>query len=112
MQSNTEEDLLDYNELEEYKEKGSGQHTSHSPVQTPPGLKSDEDSDEVDSDLGKGQDTNMNVEEGQEVEMDSTSTQQALVERRQKEFDILTSKLEENGWSLGSKYLKIPFNQT
>jgi hypothetical protein len=108
MQSNTEEDLLDYNELEKYKEKNLDQHTSHSPVQTPPGLKSDEDSDEVGSDLGKGQDTNMDVEEGQEIEMDSTSTQQALVERKQKEFDILTSKLEENGWRLRCKVFEDP----
>ncbi len=73
MQSNKEDDLLDYNALEEYN-KSSGQHakdkisgqrktpspapdyTSHSPKQTPLSLKSDEDSDEVDSDLGKGQD--------------------------------------------------------
>ncbi len=108
MQSNTEEDLLDYNELEEYKEKSSDPHTSHSPVQTPPGLKSDEDSDEVDSDLGKGQDINMDIEEGQEIEMESTSTQQALVEHKQKEFDILTSKLEENGWRLRLKVFEDP----
>jgi hypothetical protein len=65
MQNNTNDELIDYNDLEEEKENGSGQHTSRSPVQTPPSLKSDEDSDEVDSDLEKGQDT----------EMDSTSTQ-------------------------------------
>ncbi len=80
MQSTTGDDLIDYNELEEQKEKGSGQPTSHSPLQTPPSRKSDEDSDEVDSDLEKGQDTNMDIEEGQKIEMDSTFTQQALVE--------------------------------
>ncbi len=112
MQSNTEEDLLDYNDLEEYKDKGSGQHTSHSPLQTPPDLKSDEDNDEVDSDLEKGQDTNMDMEEGQEVEMDSTSTQQALVERKQKEFDILASKLEENGWRIRLKVFEDPLQSS
>ncbi len=74
MQSNTEDDLLDYNDLEEFKDKGSVQHTSHSSMQTPPSLKSDEDSDEVESDLGKGQDINMDIEEGQEIEMDSIHT--------------------------------------
>ena len=92
MQTNEEVDISDYDALlEEFKHEGSGQQASHSPVQTPPSLKSDEDSDEVDSDLEKGQDTTMDIEEGQEIEMDSTFTQQALVERKQKEFDILTS---------------------
>ena len=135
MQSNEEDDILDYNELiAEYnenpgqhaKDKNSGQHakvknsgqrkppstvpdcTSHSPVQTPLSLKSDGDSDEVDSDLEKGQDINMDIEEGQEIEMDSTSTQQALVERKQKEFGILTEKLEENGWRLRYKVFQDP----
>ena len=116
MQSNKEDDLLDYNDLEEFKDMSSGQHAndkdsgpretpspapdfnSHSPTQTPPGLKSDEDSDEVDSDLDKGQD----------VEMDSTSTEQALVERKQKEFDTLTEKLQENGWRLRYKIFQDP----
>ncbi len=98
MQNNTDDELIDYNELEEENVNGSGQHTSRSSVPTPPSLKSDEDSDEVDSDLEKGQDTNM----------DSTSTQQALVERRQKEFDILTSKLEENEWKLRLKVFEDP----
>ncbi len=97
MQTKEEEDLLDYNELDEYKDMGSCQHTSHSPTQTPSSLKSDEDSDEVDSDLEKGQDINIDIEEGQEVEMNNTSAQQALVERKQKEFETLTEKLQENG---------------
>ena len=108
MQSNKEDDLLDYNDLEEFKDKGSVQNNSHSPTQTPPSLKSDEDSDEVDSDLEKGQDVNMDIEEGQEIEMDSTSTQQALVEHKQKEFDILSSKLEESGWRLRLKVFEDP----
>jgi hypothetical protein len=75
MQNKSEEELLD--DLEEENENDSGQHTSHSPVQTPPSLKSDEsggeDGDEVSNNI---------IEEGQEIEMDSSSTQQALVERR------------------------------
>ncbi len=98
MQDNADDELIDYNDLEEEKVNGLGQHPSRSPVQTRPSLKSDEDSDEVDSDLEKGQDTNM----------DSTSTQQALVEHRQKEFDILTSKLVENGWKLRLKVYEDP----
>ena len=95
MQRIADDDLIDYNELEEEQVKSAGQHAkvktpSHSPTQTPPSLKSDEDSDEVDSDLDKGQDTTMDIEEGQETEMDSTFTQQALVERKQKEFETLT----------------------
>ena len=106
MQRNSVDDLVDYNELDIEQDNGSGPSktpspapdcTSHSPTQTPLSLRSNEDSDEVDSDLEKGQDTNMDIEEGQEIEMDSTSTQQALVERKQREFDTLTSKLEENG---------------
>ncbi len=108
MQNSANDELVDYNELEEENVNGSGQHTSRSPVQTPLSLKSDEDSDEVDSDIGNGQDTNMNIEEGQEIEMNSTSTQQALVELKQKEFDILTSKLEENGWRLRLKVFEDP----
>ncbi len=125
MQKYNVDDLIDYNEVEE-DNKSSGQYAkgessgqrktpspapdcaSHSPKQTPPSLRSDEDSDEVDSDLGKGQDTNMDIEEGQEIEMDSTSTQQAFVERKQKEFDTLTAKLEENGWRLRYKVFQDP----
>ena len=112
MQSSNEADISDYERLLEEFNENSVQQTSHSPVQTPPGLKSDEDSDEVDSDLETGQDIKMDIEEGQEIEMDSTSTQQALVERKQKEFDILTAKLEENGWRLRYKVFQIPFNPT
>ena len=101
MQSNEEDDIRDYNELlAEYSNiltSSAPDCNSHSPTQTPPSLKSDEDSDEVDSDLGKGQDTKMDLEEGQEIEMDSTSTQQALIERKQTEFNTLTEKLQENG---------------
>ncbi len=75
MQRIPDADLMDYNELEEEQIMSSGQHAndkgsglretpspapvcnSHSPKQTPPSLKSDEDSDEVDSDLDQGQDT-------------------------------------------------------
>ena len=74
MQSIKEDDLLDYNELEQEQIMSLGQHANHkssgpretpspapdfssySPKQTPPSLKSDEDSDEVDSDLDNGQD--------------------------------------------------------
>ena len=67
MQRISNVDLIDYNELEEEQIKSLGQHAndnssgpretlspapdfnSHSPKQTPPSLKSDEDSDEVDS---------------------------------------------------------------
>ena len=116
MQSIKEDDLLDYNELEQEQIMSLGQHAndnssgpretpspapdfnSHSPKQTPPSLKSDEDSDEVDSDLDNGQD----------VEMDSTSTEQALVERKRKEFDTLTEKLQENGWRLRYKVFQDP----
>ncbi len=45
----------------------------------------------------------MDIEEGQEIEMDSTSTEQALVERKRKEFEALTEKLQENGWRLRYK---------
>ena len=130
MQSNEEDDIRDYTELLEEYSENPGQHakvktpspapdcTSHSPTQTPPSLKSDEDSDEVDSDLEKGQDTTMDMEEGQEIEMDSTSTQQALIERKQTEFNTLTERLEENGWRLRYKVfqdsvqtsLAIPMN--
>ena len=55
MQNKADDELIDYNDLEEEKENGSGQHTSHSLVQTPPSLKSyengGEDSDEVDSNI-------------------------------------------------------------
>ena len=100
MQNKADDELIDYNDLEEEKENGSGQHTSHSPVQTPPSLKTDDSEGEIEdeSDLGKGQ----------EIEMDSSSPQQALVERRQKEFDILTSKLEENGCKLRLKVFEDP----
>jgi hypothetical protein len=68
MQNKSDDELIDYNELEEERGNGSGQHTSHSPVQTPPSLKTDDSEgeieDEDESDLGKGQ----------EIEMDSTST--------------------------------------
>jgi hypothetical protein len=113
MQSDEKDDLLDYNEIEEYN-KSSGQHAkvktpSHSPTQTPPSLKSDEDSDEVDSDLEKDQDTKIDLEEGQEIEMDTTSSQQALVERKQKEFETLTERLQENGWGMRYKVFQDPF---
>ncbi len=102
MQNKADDELIDYKGLEEEKENGSGQHTSHSLVQTPPSLKTDDSEgeieDEDESDLGKRQ----------EIEMDSTSTQQALVERRPKEFDILASKLEENGWRLRLKVFEDP----
>ena len=126
MQRIADDDLIDYNELEEEQIKSLGQHAndkssgpretpspapdfnSHSPTQTPPGLKSDEDSDEVDSDLETGQDIKMDIEEGQEIEMDSTSTEQALVERKRKEFVTLTEKLQENGWKLRYKVFQDP----
>jgi hypothetical protein len=113
MQTNEEVDIRDYEALLDELNENPGQHAkvetpSHSPTQTPPSLKADEDSDEVDSDLEKGQDTNMDIEEGQEIEMDSTSTEQALVERKQKEFDTLTSQLEENGWRLRYTIFRDP----
>ncbi len=126
MQRISDADLIDYNELEEEQNTSSGKYAndkdsgpretpspapdfnSHSPKQTPPGLKSDEDSDEVDSDLETGRDIKMDIEEGQEVEMDSTSTEQALVERKRKEFDTLTEKLQENGWRMRYKIFRDP----
>ena len=79
MQTKEEVDISDYDALLVEFNQNLGQHAkvktpSHSPTQTPPSLKSDEDSDEVESDLGKGQDINMDIEEGQEIEMDSIHT--------------------------------------
>jgi hypothetical protein len=48
------------------------------------------------------------LEDGQEIEMDTQSTQQALVEQKQKEFDILSARLEENGWKLRLKVFADP----
>ena len=98
MQNSNEADISDYERLLEEFNENSVQQTSHSPVQTPPGLKSDEDSSEADSDLDKGQD----------VEMDNTSTEQALVERKRKEFDTLTERLQENGWRMRYKIFRDP----
>ena len=91
MQNKSEEELLDYNDLEEEKENGSGQHASHTPPQTPTDITSDENEGE------EGDEDRNDLEEGQEIEMDTSSTQQALVERKRKEFDILSAKLEDNG---------------
>ncbi len=102
MQNKADDELIDYNDLEEEKENGLGQHTSHSPVQTPPSLKTDDSEGEIDDE------DESDLEKGQEIEMDSSSTKQALVELRQKEFDILTSKLEENGWKLRLKVFEDP----
>jgi hypothetical protein len=100
MQSIEDDDIRDYNELlAEYSNiltSSAPDCNSHSPTQTPPSLKSDEDSDEVDSDLGKGQDTKMDLEEGQEIEMDSTSTQQALIEHKQTSNRKVARKWMEN----------------
>jgi hypothetical protein len=108
MQNNEEVDISDYDQLLEEFNENSVQQTSHSPVQTPPSLKSDEDSDEVDSDLEKGQDTKKDLEEGQEIEMDTTSTQQALIERKQTKFNTLTEQLQENGWRMRYKIFRDP----
>jgi hypothetical protein len=93
MQGKAEEDnLQDYNEDPEYANMGNtGKHPSHTPPQTPTGLTSDDSEGEVNDE------NESDLEKGQEVEMDSSSTQQALVERRQREFDILSTKLEDNG---------------
>ena len=50
----------------------------------------------------------MDIKEGQEVEMDTTSTEQPLVERKRKEFVTLTEKLQENGWKLRYKVFQDP----
>ena len=113
MQTKEEVDISDYDALLVEFNQNLGQHAkvntpSHSPTQTPPSLKSDEDSDEVDSDLEKDQDTKFDLDEGQEIEMDTTSTEQALVERKQKEFKTLTAKLQENGWRMRYKIFRDP----
>jgi hypothetical protein len=98
-----EDDLVDYNEDPDYAGTSSTtQHTSHSPAQTPTSLKSDESEGE------EGDEDSNDLEEGQEIEMDSSSTQQSLVKQRQKEFDTLASKLEENGWKLRLKVFEDP----
>ena len=97
MQNKPEEDLLDYNELEEENEKGSGQHASHTPPHSPTDLTSEENGGE------EGDTDRSNLEEGQDIEMDTSSTQQALIEWRQREFDNLTSMLNENGWKMRVK---------
>ena len=40
--------------------------------------------------------------------MDTSSTQQALIERKQKDFDILSKRLEDNGWKLRLKVFADP----
>ncbi len=75
MQNKADDELIDYNDLEEEKENGSGQHTSYSPVQTSPSLKTDNSEGEIDDE------DESDPEKGQEIEMDSSSAQQALVER-------------------------------
>ncbi len=69
MQNKEDEELIDYNDLEEEKENGSGQHTSRSPVQTPTSLKSDDSEGEVDDE------DESDLEKGQEIEMDTQSSQ-------------------------------------
>jgi hypothetical protein len=102
MQGKVEEDNLeDYNEDPEYANMGNaGQHPSHTPPQTPTIL-NNSDSEESDEDKDDS-------EEGQEIEMDTQSAQQALVEHRQKQFDILSTKLEENGWKFRLKVFADP----
>ena len=85
------------------RENGSRQHKSNTPPHTPTDLISE------DSDEGEESDKDKNdLEEGQEIEMDTSSTQQALIERKQKEFDILSAKLEDNGWKLRLKVFADP----
>jgi hypothetical protein len=68
MQNKSEEELLDYNDLEEEKENGSDQGASNTPPQTPVDLISDNDEGE------EGDKNEKDLEEGQEVEIDTQST--------------------------------------
>jgi hypothetical protein len=47
-------------------------------------------------------------ERGQKNENGTQSTRLALAEQKTKEFDILASKLEENGWRLRLKVFSDP----
>jgi hypothetical protein len=68
-----------YNDLKKRKKTAqAGQRVSHSPIQSPTSLVSDENMDE-----GNATDED-DLEDGQETEMDTQSTQQALVEQKQK----------------------------
>ena len=69
MQNKADDELIDYNDLEEEKENGSGQHASRTPPQTPTGLTSDDSEGEVDDE------DESDLEKGQEIEMDTQSSQ-------------------------------------
>ena len=106
MQKVEDDEIAAFNELfgeTDAEENGSRQHASHTPPHTPAELIS-EDEDEGDE---SDEDTN-DLEEGREIEMDTTPTQQALIEHKQKDFDILSKRLEDNGWQLRLKIFADP----
>ena len=106
MQKEEDDEITAFDELygeTDAGENGSRQHKSYTPHHTPTDLIS-EDEDEGD----KSDESRNDLEEGQEIEMDSSSTQQALIERKQREFDLLSARLEENGWKLRLKVFADP----
>jgi hypothetical protein len=88
-----EGDLHEYTALiNDPQYAGSGnnaQPPSHTPPQTPTNLESEEDGSDP--------------EEGHEPEEDTRSAELARIERTQREFEALSSKLSENGWKMRMK---------
>ena len=106
MQKEEDDEIAAFNELYgdcDAVESGSRQHKSNTPPHTPTDLIS-EDEDEGD----KCEESRNDLEEGREIEMNTTSTQQARIERKQKDFDILSKRLEDNGWKLRLKIFADP----
>jgi hypothetical protein len=101
MQNKSDDELIDYNE-EEGKDNGPSQRVSRTPPESPTSLISD-------NDMADGDTTDENdLEEGQETEMETQSTQITLAEQKQRDFELLTKNLEENAWKLRMKVFSDP----
>ncbi len=88
-------ELVDYNE--DPPDTGSGSNTlplSHTPTQTPTSLESEGEEDE-----GKEK----GLEEGQEPDEDTKSPELARIEQAHREFEALSNKLSENGYTMRMK---------
>ena len=92
-QEGENDDLVDYNDIDVDK------HSSHTPVQTPQSLVS-EDEDEKEDDI--------DLEEGQKQEEDDKSPELVRIERAQREFEALSNKLSENGFKMRMKVYADP----